>query len=137
MFALNAPGSFAVVGDAIVRSSISSGKSARSGWCSCADSVVCCPMRGRVQGHSISILVTIALTAAAGLLRAPWWLTLFGFAALTLLSLQEHRRLRPRFAAVGALDVLDRGAWTSAGHCLLAAATAYGWGQLVRLIFFG
>jgi hypothetical protein len=83
------------------------------------------------------ILATLTFTAAAGALRAPLWLAIGGFAALLLLSLWDQHRLRPRFAAVGALDILDKSAWVSAGHCLLAAAAAYGWGLLVRLVFYG
>jgi hypothetical protein len=83
------------------------------------------------------VLATLTLIAGTGALFAPLWLAIGGFALLLFFSLWDQHRLRPRFAAVGALDILDKGAWVSAGHCVLAAAAAYGWGLLVRLVFYG
>ena len=81
------------------------------------------------------MFVAILLTAFAGLLKGPWWVIFIGFGALTLVTAWERWRLRPQFAAVGSADILTMAGWTSAGHCLLAAGAAYGWGAVMRVTF--
>ena len=45
-------------------------------------------------------------TAVAGLLQMPLWTALIGGTAIALVNIAEETRLRTRFAAVGATDVL-------------------------------
>ena len=76
---------------------------------------------------------TILTTAVLGYVGAPWWTALVGALALTALSYLELSALRGRLTSVGGGYLFDAAVQARAGHSLLAAAAAYGWGALVKL----
>jgi hypothetical protein len=75
-------------------------------------------------------------TAGLGYFGAGWWTALIGALALTALSYLELSALRPRLAAVSGSYLFEAAVQARAGHSLLAAGAAYGWGALVRLVLW-
>jgi hypothetical protein len=74
---------------------------------------------------------SIVATMTLSYLGMPWWTALFGAAVLASISIAEQQKLRPRFAAVGATDVLLMGALASLANALLAAGGAFAMGRLI------
>ena len=77
----------------------------------------------------------LVCTALAGLLGAPWWLALITGSAVSLSSIRQQQKLRARFAAVDALDVLAVSGLASLATGCLAAAAAFALGRLVGVLF--
>jgi hypothetical protein len=78
---------------------------------------------------------TIVATSIAGYLGFSWPAFLCGGGMLALISILEQRKLRARFAAIGATDMLAMAGFASLGYSVLAAVAAYGLGVLTRFIF--
>ncbi len=78
-----------------------------------------------------AIVVSTALLALAG---APWWSALVGGCALSLISIWEQEKLRARFAAVGASDMLTVSALASLATACMATSAAFALGRVVGMI---
>lgn len=50
--------------------------------------------------------LTCLASLVAGVARSPWWFWLVAGATLTLLSITDPHRLRPRYAELGTMDAL-------------------------------
>jgi hypothetical protein len=75
--------------------------------------------------------VCIITIAAIGYFGGTPWSILVGGLGLALTSLAQQQRLRPRFAAVGATDVLALAGLASFANACLAAGGAYILGRVV------
>lgn len=82
---------------------------------------------------SYSIIVS---TAFAGVAAAPWWFVVISGCALSLVSIWEQQKLRARFAAVGASEVLTASALASLATACITAGIAYVLGSAVGMFLF-
>ena len=74
------------------------------------------------------------LTAAAlGAIGAPVWLSVFVGCGLTAIAYVEQQKLRSRFAAVGAAEILVTAQLASLASGCATALGAWGVGALFRL----
>ena len=64
------------------------------------------PVRVSESEGTLLLYVFAFATAVAGLLQWPLWIALVGGTAIALVNIAEEAKLRPRFATVGASDVL-------------------------------
>ncbi len=76
--------------------------------------------------------ICIVLSAALGYLNGPWWTALFVGLAIALLGIAEQQKLRARFAAVGATEVLMAASLASVANALVTVGGAFVMGRLVR-----
>ncbi len=81
--------------------------------------------------------LTIVATAFASLLGAPWWVALIGGTVLASMSIFEQQKLRTRFAAVGANDMLAMAGLASLANGWMAGAAAWALGVGTKFVFFG
>ena len=75
-------------------------------------------------------------TATAALFAAPWSVIVVSALALALVSLIEHRRYQARFASAGLSQVFQTFALSNAAISVIASASAYGLGLVVRTVMF-
>jgi hypothetical protein len=73
-------------------------------------------------------------SALAGLLGLPFWAFLAAGSALSLISIWEQEKLRPRFAALGSTNMLTMAHLASVTDSCLVAASAWGVGLLFRFL---
>lgn len=76
--------------------------------------------------------ICIIASAAVGYLNGPWWTALLAGLALALLSVAEQQKLRARFTAVSATDVLMVAGLASLANAMAASGGAFVMGRLVR-----
>ena len=79
-----------------------------------------------------AIIVCTALTGLAG----PWPVALIGGLFLSLISIREQQKLKARFAAVNASDVLTMSALASLATGCMTATAAFALGRLVGLLWY-
>ncbi len=77
----------------------------------------------------------IVLSAAIGYFSGPWWLSLLPGLVLAIFGIAEQQRLRPRFAAVQATEVLMISGAASLLNGLLTAGASYIMGRAVGWLF--
>ena len=78
---------------------------------------------------------TVAGVATAAYFGFNWTVLLIGTAILTLISVLEQRRFRPRLAEIGMTDMLHMASMASAGNSFVAALAAYCLGVGTRFLF--
>jgi hypothetical protein len=79
----------------------------------------------------------IICTIFAGLAAAPWWFAAISGSVLSLISIWEQQKLRARFVAVGASDVLTASALASLATGCVTTGAAYVLGRMVGVALFG
>ena len=80
------------------------------------------------EGTLLLYIFSIA-TACAGLLQWPVWTALIGGTAIAAVSFAEQAKLRPRFAAVDASNVLTTAHLACLATGWLAGLAAWGLGR--------
>ena len=80
---------------------------------------------------------TIVFTAFAGLVSAPWWFAVISGCALSLIGIWEQQKLRARFAAVGASEMLTASALASLATACITTGAAYILGRVVGVVALG
>lgn len=80
------------------------------------------------------IYAALVLTSLSAMLGAPWWVALVSGTAISLLSIGEYQKLRARFAAVGATDMLTTSALAGFATACISAVAAFALGRLVGAI---
>jgi hypothetical protein len=73
----------------------------------------------------------IIIVATTGYFNGTFWSVLVGGLALALTSIIEQQKLRARFAAVGATDVLAFAGLASLANACLTAGAAYIMGRTI------
>jgi hypothetical protein len=89
-------------------------------------------MRERAQISLAAGIVTGS--ALAGLLGLPFWVFLPGGVSLSLISLWDQEKLRPRFAAVGATSMLASANLASLADSCLVTGAAWCVGAAFRFV---
>jgi hypothetical protein len=79
----------------------------------------------------------LVLTSLAAVIGSPWWVALGAGAAISLVSIWEQQKLRARFAAVGATDVLTTSALAALATGCIGALGAFMIGRVVGLLVMG
>jgi hypothetical protein len=79
--------------------------------------------------RALLLYVLAVATAIAGLLQWPLWTALIGGTAIALVHIVEEAKLRTRFAAVGASDVLTAAHLASLAMGWLAGLAAWALGR--------
>jgi hypothetical protein len=75
--------------------------------------------------------ICIISVATIGYFNGTPWSIVFAALALALMSIAEQQKLRARFAAVGATDVLTLAGLASLVNACLAAGAAYIMGRVI------
>jgi hypothetical protein len=78
---------------------------------------------------------TVVGVAVAAYLGINWSALLIGAAVLTLISMLEQRRFRPRLAEIGMVEMLYTAGMGNLGNSILAALAAYFLGAGTRILF--
>ena len=86
------------------------------------------------RAQSLLALAAIAGCVAAGLTGMPFWSFLLGGLCLSLISLWDHEKLRPRFTAIGGTGMLAMANLASAADNFLVAGAAWSLGAVFRLV---
>ena len=86
-------------------------------------------MRVGESGTALLLYIFCIATACAGLLDLPIWTALVGGTAIAVLSIVEQTKLRARFAAVDATDVLTTAHFASLAIGWLAGIASWGLGR--------
>ena len=89
-------------------------------------------MKQRMQ-TTLACAITLA-SACAGLLNAPVWTFLICGSGLALIAIWDQQKLRTRFAAVGASEVLSSAHLASLADACVVSAAAWGVGMLLRAV---
>lgn len=75
----------------------------------------------------------VATSAIAGVAGAPIWMSLLAGLGLSSISISEQRKLRVRFAGVGASDLLTASHVASIANSCLTTGAAWCVGSILRL----
>ena len=73
--------------------------------------------------------VPIFVTMVLSFFGAPWWSAVLAGVVLASISVTEQQRLRPRFVAVGATEMLTMSALSSLATSCFVTAAAFGLGR--------
>jgi hypothetical protein len=79
----------------------------------------------------------LVLTSFAAVAGAPWWFALATGTVISLVSIWDQQKLRARFAAVGASDVLATSALASLATGCIGALAAFVLGRTVGHFILG
>jgi hypothetical protein len=85
---------------------------------------------------TVLLYVFAFATAVAGLLQYPLWVALIGGSAIALVNIAEEAKLRARFAAIGASDVLITAHLASFAIGWAGGLAAWGVGRLCWWAFW-
>ena len=78
---------------------------------------------------SLAIVIAAAISGVVGL---PFWTAMVGGCGLALIATRQQHKLRPRYASVGAADMLMTAHAASLLNALLTTLAAWGVGLVLR-----